>query len=115
MNEESISLTRLEKWALGLSCCALIVFTMGLLTGSVESHRPGEELQDIIAFALCLIVSPLLAFSGWMVGFVAILQHPSGPAWSAVTVMILILLFLLLFSYCAWRGTAAFHPNPLII
>ncbi len=111
--EPPSSLTPLAKWALSLSFCALAIFIAGLLTGSISWHRSGEEQGDMIAFALCRIVSPAFAFSGWLTGFVAILRHPSGPTWGSITVMVLILTFLLLFYYSAWRGTAAFHPNPL--
>ena len=64
----------------------------------------------MIAFILCRILSPMLAFTAWVVGFVAILRHAEGPTWSTVTVMVLILIFLLLLCYCALRSTAAFHP-----
>lgn len=101
----------MAKGAVYLSLAALVIFMAGLLTGSLSHHRPGEETGDMIAFALCRIISPILVFSGWLTGFVAVLRRPRGPAWSAVTVMVLILIFLLLLCYSAWRGTAAFHPT----
>jgi hypothetical protein len=112
-DEHPSSLTPLAKGALYLSVIALVIFLAGLLTGSLSHHRPGEETGDMIAFTLCRIISPILVFSGWLAGFVAVLRRPSGPTWSAVTVMVLILIFLLLLCYSAWRGTAAFHTNPL--
>lgn len=68
-------------------------------------------MGDMIAFILCRIISPVLAFSAWLMGFVAVLRHPGGPTWSAVTVMVLILIFILLLCYSALLGTAAFHPT----
>lgn len=112
--EHPPALTPLAKGAVYLSVAALVIFMAGLLTGSLSHHRPGEETGDMIAFALCRIISPILVFSGWLTGFVAVLRRPSGPTWSAVTVMVLILIFLLLLCYSAWRGTAAFHSNTLI-
>lgn len=68
-------------------------------------------MGDRIAFILCRILSPVLAFSAWLLGFIAVLRHPGGSTWSAVTVMVLILIFILLLCYSALLGTAAFHPT----
>lgn len=111
-DEPPSSLTPLAKGALYLSFAALVIFISGLLTGSLGHHRPGEETGDMIAFALCRVISPIFVFSSWVVGFVAVLKRPTGPTWSAVTVMVLILIFVLLVCYSAWRGTAAFHSIP---
>lgn len=104
----------MAKAALYLSFAGLVIFVAGFLTGSLNHHRPGEETGDMIAFILCRIISPIFVFSGWMVGFAAVLRRPTGPTWSAVAVMLLILTFILLVCYSAWRGTAAFHTNTLI-
>lgn len=112
MNEEPpSSLPLLAKAALYLAASALLIFLTGLLTGSLGHHRPGEEAGDMIVFVLCRVISPILVLSSWMVGFAAVLKRPSGPTWSAITVMALILIFVLLVCYSAWRGTAAFHPT----
>lgn len=113
-DEPPSSLTPLAKAALYLSFTALVIFIAGLLTGSLSHHRPGEETGDMIAFVLCRIISPIFVFGGWIVGFVAVLKRPNGPTWSAVTVMVFILIFILLVCFSAWRGTAAFHSNTLI-
>ena len=114
MTEEPPSpLTPLAKWALALSFCALVIFITGLMSGSIAPHRHGEEPSDMLAFTLCRMVSPAFAFSGWLTGLIAVLRRPGGPTWSIVTGMVLILTVLLLFYYSAWRGTAAFHSNPL--
>ncbi|MBV6498444.1 MAG: hypothetical protein CJBNEKGG_00666 [Prosthecobacter sp.] len=111
MAEESPSSLPLPtQVAIYLAGSALVIFITGLLTGSLSHHRPGEETGDMIAFVLCRVISPILAFSSWLAGFVAVLKRPSGPTWSAITVMVLILIFVLLVCYSAWRGTAAFHP-----
>lgn len=111
MNEEPpSSLPLLAKIAVYLAGSALVIFVTGLLSGSLGHHRPGEETGDMIAFVLCRIISPILVFGSWLVGFAAVLKRPTGPTWSAVTVMVLILIFVLLVCYSAWRGTAAFHP-----
>lgn len=112
MDEEPpSSLPLLAKIAVYLAGSALVVFVTGLLTGSLGHHRPGEETGDMIAFVLCRIISLILVFGSWLVGFAAVLRRPVGPTWSAVTVMLLILMFLALLCYSAWRGTAAFHPT----
>ena len=105
------SITPSAKWALALSFCGLVIFVAGLLNGGSSWHSPGEEQGDMIAFVLCRIISPVFAVSGWLTGFVAVLRHSSGSNRGAITVMVLILTFLLLFYYSAWRGTAAFHPT----
>lgn len=105
---------RLIIWALSVSFCSLIVFITGLLIGSIGLHRPGEEVEDLISFTLCLIVSPVFAFSGWLVSFIAVLRHPSGPVFGVITALMLILTFLILLYYSGWQNTAAFHPNALI-
>ncbi|MHB1083032.1 MAG: hypothetical protein ACYC67_26800 [Prosthecobacter sp.] len=101
----------LAKVAVYLSGAAMLFFVTGLVTGGIEPHRDGEETSDMIALILCRIASPLLAMAAWSAGFAALLKRPSGPAWSALTVMLFILMFLVLFCYSAWRGTAAFHPT----
>lgn len=112
MNEEPpSSLPLLAKVAIYLAGSALVIFVTGLLTGSLGQHRPGEETGDMIAFILCRVISPIFVLGSWMVGFAAVLRRPAGPTWSAVTVMALILIFVLLVCYSAWRGTAAFHSN----
>lgn len=112
MSEEPpSSLSLLAKTSLYLAGAALVIFITGLLTGSLGHHRPGEETGDMIAFVLCRVISPILVLSSWLVGFAAVLKRPVGPTWSAVTVMVLILIFVLLVCYSAWRGTAAFHPT----
>ena len=114
MTEERPSpLTPLAKGSLVLALGAVVIFITGLLTGSLGPHRPGEETADMIAFTLCRIISPMFAFSGWLTGFITVLRRPGGLAWGAITVMVLILIFLLLLCYSAWRGAAAFHSNPL--
>lgn len=110
--EPPSSLTPLAKGSLYLSFAALVIFISGLLAGNLGHHRPGEETGDMIAFTLCRVISPILVFSSWLMGFVAVLKRPTGPTWSAVTVMVLILTFVLLVCYSAWRGTAAFHSTP---
>ena len=82
--------------------------------GSLDHHRAGEESGDMIAFTLCRVVGPVFAFSGWVMGLLAVLRRPGCSTWSAVTVTVLIFIFLLLLSYSIWRGTAAFHPNSWI-
>lgn len=112
MNEKSPSLQLLlAKAAVYLAGSSLLFFIAGLVTGGIDPHRPGEEIGDIIALILCRIVSPLLAVAGWVSGFAAVLKRPTGPTWSAITVMAIILIFVLLACYSAWRGTAAFHPT----
>ncbi len=101
----------LAKAAVYLAGSALVLFVTGLVTGGIDPHRPGEETGDMIALILCRVLSPLLAFAAWSAGFAAVLKRPSGPAWRAITVMLLILMFLALLCYSAWRGTAAFHPT----
>ncbi len=105
------SQSALAKTALCLAGAALVFFVIGLAVGGIDPHRPGEETGDTIALILCRIVSPLLAVAAWSTGFAAVLKHASGRAWSAICVMLLILMFLALLYYSAWRGTAAFHPN----
>jgi hypothetical protein len=108
--EPPSSLTPLAKAALYLSFATLVIFYAGVLAGVLSPHQPGAAMGDMIAFILCRILSPVLAFSAWVVGFVAVLRHPGGPTWSAVAVMVLILIFILLLGYSAFLGTAAFHP-----
>ncbi|GAA5137083.1 hypothetical protein GCM10023213_13260 [Prosthecobacter algae] len=115
MNDEPPSkLTPLSKAAIYLAGAALVVFLAGLITGGIGSHRPGEETGDFIALVLCRILSPLLVLSAWLAGFAAVLRRPSGPVWSAVLVMVCILIFIVLICLSAWRGTAAFHLNPFL-
>lgn len=110
----SETLTPLTKGAICLSFAALVTFLAGMATGSLDHHRAGEETRDMISFTLCRIGAPVFAFSGWMTGLVAVLRRPCGPTWSAITVTLIILIFLLLLGYSLWRGTAAFHPNTLL-
>lgn len=95
--------------SLTLAVGSIAFFVVGLLTGSLERHRPDDGARDTWAFILCLVVGQTLAFGAWATGFAAILQRSSYPAWKAVVLMLLILVFLLMLFYSAWRGTAAFH------
>jgi len=101
----------LAKAAIYLAGSALVFFVAGLVTGGIDPHRAGEEAGDLIALILCRIASPLLAVAAWAAGFAAVLKRPSGPTWRAITVMLLLLVFMVMFCYSAWRGTAAFHPT----
>jgi hypothetical protein len=96
-----------------LALSTVVIFATGLFTGSMKPHQPEEAMRDLMAFILCRVTSPLLAFGAWGTGFAALLRRPHGPTWSAISVMLLILIFLALLCFSAWRGTAAFHPNPL--
>ncbi|MFO1486380.1 MAG: hypothetical protein U1F71_23660 [Verrucomicrobiaceae bacterium] len=100
----------LAKIAVYLAGAALVFFVTGLVVGGMGPHRPGEETADMIALILCRVASPLLAVTAWLAGLVAMLTRPAGPVWSAVTAMMLVLIFWLLLCYSALRGTAAFHP-----
>lgn len=104
----------LAKGAICLSLAALVTFLAGMTTGSLDHHRAGEETRDMISFTLCRIGAPTFAFIGWMTGLVAVLQRPSVPPWSIITVTLVLLLFLLLLGYGLWNDTAAFHPNTLL-
>lgn len=103
--------SRLTGISLTLGLAAVVFFALGLLTGGLKPHQPNEAQQDLLAFLLCRVVSPLLALGAWSLGLAALLERPQGPTWSAVSVMLLVLIFLVLLCYSAWRGTAAFHPN----
>ncbi len=94
-------------WMLALA--ALVIFAAGLVTGGIEAHHHGEEARDMLAFILCRVASPLLAVAAWGFGFTVLLNRPAGLAGRALFVMLLILTFLALFCYAAWKGTAAFH------
>lgn len=94
-------------WMLALA--AVVLFLAGLLTGGIEAHQHGEEARDMLAFILCRAASPLIAFAAWGIGFAALLNRPTGLTGRSLCVMLLILIFMALFCYAAWKGTAAFH------
>lgn len=94
-------------WMLALA--AVVIFAAGLVTGGIEAHQHGEEARDMLAFILCRVASPLIALVAWGIGFAALLDRPAGLTSRALFVMLLILTFLALFCYAAWKGTAAFH------
>lgn len=94
-------------WMLALA--ALVIFAAGLVTDCIDAHHHGEEARDMLAFILCRVASPLLAVAAWGFGFAALLSHPARRTGRALFVMLLILTFLALFCYAAWKGTAAFH------
>ncbi|MES2595790.1 MAG: hypothetical protein V4662_10665 [Verrucomicrobiota bacterium] len=103
----------LAKAALYTALAGLVFFVSGLITGTLGSHQPGEDTSDLVSFILCRVVSSALAFASWTLGLAAIMRRPEGPTWSAVAVMLFLLIFIVLLGYSAWRGTAAFHPNVL--
>lgn len=101
--------SRIASLAWMLALAAVVIFAAGLITGGIEAHQHGEEARDILAFILCRVVSPLIAFVAWGIGFAALLNRPTGLTGRSLCVMLLILIFLSLFCYAAWKGTAAFH------
>lgn len=101
--------SRLTSLSWMLALAAVVIFIAGLITGGIEAHQHGEETRDMLAFILCRVASPLLAVAAWGAGFAALLHRPAGITSRSLIVMLLILIFLALFCYAAWKGTAAFH------